>query len=446
MPGDERLNSVDCLLPYFDRTTAGKVVKFLTGLIPEIPGGGKKVLIDGRETQPNPYLPGEVWDAWRQIPTHLLPQRGVRPVSRLLQLAANLARDGIKPGAHAEAVLEVMRELEAQLVRRPERIDQARREVRTIHGMSIAGVTGETHLRYDEFQMVADDQAILYAYRDAAKAFGDVAGAYVDKHATDGDDFDDPRRDAMVEIAALATVPEVRAEVDRVANELFNVWDITFRELIERLPDLRRADYREIKAQAPDPQVEALIRPRVRLEDFKRLDGETPVDADLVDRHLMSDENGNFPVSGLNDWERQVLDEELDRESTVAWYRNPPRSAGDSICIAYRDGFGNWRGMYPDFIVFDQVGASIRPSIVDPHSYDLPDAMRKLKALATFAEDHGDKFERIESVVVSGGKIRRLDLKSQRARERVKVAPSEGEVLGLYPLPAGTVELGARWS
>jgi len=31
VPGDERLNAVDCILPFFDRTTAGNVVKFLTG-------------------------------------------------------------------------------------------------------------------------------------------------------------------------------------------------------------------------------------------------------------------------------------------------------------------------------------------------------------------------------------------------------------------------------
>ncbi|MGH3513794.1 MAG: hypothetical protein ACRDRB_16150 [Pseudonocardiaceae bacterium] len=32
VPGDERLNAVDCILPFFDRTTAGNVVKFLTAI------------------------------------------------------------------------------------------------------------------------------------------------------------------------------------------------------------------------------------------------------------------------------------------------------------------------------------------------------------------------------------------------------------------------------
>lgn len=438
VPGDERLNSVDCLLPHFDRTTAGKVVKFLTGLIPDIPGGGKKVLIDGRETRPNPQLPDEVWDAWRRTPTQLLPQRGVRPVSRLLQFATNLARDRIKPGAEAEAKRRMITELEAQAHRFPDDLAKAQTEVLTIHGMSIAGTTGETKLRYEEFVMAADDQAVLNAFREATKAFGDVAQAYVDKHATDGDDFDDPVRSAMVEIAALATVPKIRVEVEKTANELFDEWDHLHRARVEQLSDLRRTDYRDVKAQAPDPQTTELIRPRIRMEDFKRLSGDLPVPADLANKHLMSDKDGNYPISSLNDWELPVMLTELGRHTTIAWYRNPPRSAGDSICIAYRNEFGNWRGLYPDFIVYERISDAIMPSIVDPHRWDLPDAILKLRALSTFAEEHGGKFHRIESVVVHHDEIRRLNLKSPREQRRVKYW-SDRPVLDLYlPSPAGS--------
>ena len=37
VPGNDRLNSVDCILPYFDRTTAGNVVKYMTGQIDGLP-------------------------------------------------------------------------------------------------------------------------------------------------------------------------------------------------------------------------------------------------------------------------------------------------------------------------------------------------------------------------------------------------------------------------
>lgn len=435
VPGDDRLNSVDCLLPYFDRTTAGKVVKFLAGLIDTVPGANKKVLIDGRETQPNPTLSDEVWDAWRRVRTELLPQRGVRPVSRLLQFAVHLSRDGILAGAEAEAKRKMILELEAQAHRLPDDVSKAKHEVLTVHGQSIAGTTGELELRYNDFVMAADDQAILNAFGDAKKAYGDLAQFYVDQHAADGDDFDNPLRDAMVEIAALATVSEIRRKVEAEANELFATWDDRYHEQIEALPDLRLTAYRDVKAQAPEPQVTNLIRPRIRTEDYMTLDGETPVPARLVDRHLMSDGDGKFPLSGLNHWERAVLAEELARDSTVAWYRNPPRSAGDSLCVAYRDEVGNWRGLYPDFLIFERVDGIVVPSIVDPHRHDLPDALRKLKALERFASDHGEAFGRIESIIVLPSGICRLDLRHPRLSRKVRSAPDDTPVVDLYPAP-----------
>lgn len=424
VPGDDRLNSVNCLLPYFDRTTAGKVVKFLTGQIADIPGTGKKVLLDGREMRLNPTLADddELWDAWRAMPTQLLPQRGVRPVSRLLQFATELANDGLRPTACTDVEEAVLRELDACAIRYARKVDATRKEVLTIHGQSIAGTTGEQTLAYSEFTMHADDQAVAVAFKDAKAAFSDVARAYVKHHVGDAeDDFANPVRDAMVECAALATVPEVRETVDALANDLFDRWDYEHRQGIERLGDLRRDAYREIKAQAPDPQVTSLIRPRVRLEDFQELDENEQVTmAPLVEKHLMSDDAGHFPLSRLNEWERTVVLAELTKPTTVAWYRNPPRSAGDSLCVAYRNEFGNWRGMYPDFVFFERVDGRVVPSIIDPHRHDLDDALLKVRALGGFAEQFGDRFGRIESLAEVNGKMRRLDLKSARVRKDVR--------------------------
>jgi type III restriction enzyme len=76
VPGDERLNAVDCILPFFDRTTAVKVVRFLTGDLEAMPGGEKKAVIDGQELLPNPSVHRAIWDLWEKLPTETLPQRG----------------------------------------------------------------------------------------------------------------------------------------------------------------------------------------------------------------------------------------------------------------------------------------------------------------------------------------------------------------------------------
>src|SRR4029079_2774459 len=86
-------------LPFFDRTTAVKVVRFLTGDLESMPGAEKKAVIDGKELPPNPNVPKEVWQLWETLPTQTLPQRGARPMKRLVALAQALSADGVSAGA-----------------------------------------------------------------------------------------------------------------------------------------------------------------------------------------------------------------------------------------------------------------------------------------------------------------------------------------------------------
>jgi type III restriction enzyme len=96
------LNSVDCILPFFDRTMAGNVVKYLTGKIGGVPdGSGRKAIIEVCELLPNAAL-DFVWPVWDTIPTMTVPQRGAAPVKRLACLAHALVTDGVRPGAVKE--------------------------------------------------------------------------------------------------------------------------------------------------------------------------------------------------------------------------------------------------------------------------------------------------------------------------------------------------------
>ncbi len=67
-------------------------------------------------------------------------------------------------------------------------------------------------------------------------------------------------------------------------------------------------------------------------------------------QHLLSEENGDAPIAKLNDWEGEVVRNEIARDGALAWYRNPPRQTAESLGIVYRDEMtGNWRSMRPDF-------------------------------------------------------------------------------------------------
>ncbi len=222
IPGDERLNAVDCILPFFNRTTAVQVVRFLTGELDTMPGGEKKAVIDGKELLPNPNVPSEVWDLWATLPTQTLPQRGARPVKRLVALAQALSTDGVTPGALRKVEEELHRIIDAYATRYSDKLDTAIKEVWAVHVQEIAGRYFQTGLTYTEFIERADDRAIRTGFDAAKKAFGaDIAQSYVNHLAgPDQENDDDGLREAYVRAAALATVKELRDKVDFEALEL----------------------------------------------------------------------------------------------------------------------------------------------------------------------------------------------------------------------------------
>ena len=436
IPGDELLNSVDCILPHFDRTTAVNVVKFLTGIIESMPGIGQKVLLDGRELRPNAQIPDIVWQVWDELPQLVVPQRGARPVKQVVQLAHALSSDGIKPNAIASAEGQFRGVFDQLAARYDGQLRSAEIEVRTVRGMTIAGKIGSTKLKYADFIERADDRAIAVAFEDAKRAFGaDIAQSYVDHLAGNDDDDEDGTalRAAYVKAAALAVIPTVRDKVDQAAKEIVDEWFEDARVPLLELSDERRDAYDEIRALAVSPQRTELRRPRIRLEDFADQDGNQIAIADIIGKHLMSDLDGAFPLTSLNEWEKAVVRKETARLGCVAWYRNPSVSAADSLGITYRDLVGNWRALHPDFIFFNLVNGLVRPSIVDPHGHHLDDALVKLVGLAEYADMYGAGFLRIDALTDINGEMRVLDMQDEETRAEVKRSVRTGvSALELY--------------
>ncbi len=427
IPGDERLNAVDCILPFFDRTTAVQVVRFLTGDLESMPGGEKKLVVGGKELRPNPNVPREVWELWEALPTETLPQRGARPVKRLVALAQALAADAVSPGALSKVKEELHRILDAYATRYSDKLAAAIQEVWDVHIKQIAGRFGKTGLSYAEFVERADDRAIRTGFEAAKKAFGaDIAQSYVNHLAGPDDeaDDDDGLREAYVRVAALATVKEVRAKVDEEAITLTDRLFAEHRVARKGLSDVRQQEYEDIRAMSTVPQKGVLRPPRTRIEGFSVVEENGQIAAaPLAPLHLMSDEDGQFPLTSLNSWERQIVLAELARPSVRGWYRNPSRAAVDSLAIAYRDDItANWRSMHPDFVFFHEVGGKIVASIVDPHGHHLPDALMKLKALATFARTYGEAFHRIEAVADVDGRMKVVNMNYDTVREEILVA------------------------
>jgi len=444
IPGQDRLNAVDCILPHFDRTTAGNVVKYLTGMTDSMPSTGQKVLIDPRELVPNSAIPTEVWEVWDQLPSMVIPRRGSRPVKQLVSLAQALAADGLREGAVASVKAQMHNTLESLAERYDGDLRNAEIEVLTVRGMTISGRTASKKVSYSDFNERADGRAIRVAFEEAKRAFGaDIAQSYVDYLADPEieDEDDDALRSAFVKAAALATVPNVREKIDAAAKDIVSEWFGEYRVALRGLADERRDAYEEIRAQAVDPQLADLARPKSRLEDFAETENEQVRASELIDKHLMADDDGWFPLSSLNGWERPVIRKEVARPDCVAWYRNPSVTRPDALGVPYRDGVGNWRTLHPDFLIFTRVGSEIRPSIVDPHGTHLDDSILKLRGLAAFAEKYGDAFHRIDSIGTNGssGELRVLDMLDPEVRQAVRETKSSaGDLFGS--------EIGAKYA
>jgi type III restriction enzyme len=436
IPGDDRLNSVDCLLPFFDARTVGNVVTVLL----EGNGGedgeglkGRRVLINPVEMKPNPSIPEAVWNKLISLPSQSLPKRAAKPIKRLTALAHELAADGLLPDAGKRAHAEMHKTLEAGKARYAAEIAAARQSVLTVEGEVVKIDQTGHQLSFDDFVEAADYAVIADAFRRAGRIVSpDISRTYAEYLAGNNEAAESEEEaliDARVDVAAFGLVPDVEPYLDAKAEKLTNAWFEEYRNQIKDLSDERQEVYRQIKGMSREPQDIDLVKPKSWMEATvaREMDGrERPLPT--FERHLLCDENGRFPAE-FNTWEIAVLDAEMGREGIVGWYRNPGRTSPDSLGIAFRNG-DDYGLMHPDFIFYSrQSDGSIVADIIDPHDHQRADALSKIQGLSCYAENHGEAYRLIQTVARIGERFRFLDLTSQEVRDAAYKATS---ALSLY--------------
>ena len=334
MPGNDLLNSVECVLPHYDRSTAARVAKTMLGEREQDDdgtggGAGRRVLLAPVDMDVNKAVPEAVWQAFDTLPSQTLPRKAARPVQRLSVLAQALSRDGLRVDARKNAYEKLFAKLDGLLAQHQEKVAVASKGILHVEGETlVARVVGGVVRERQTFVEAADEQSVEADFRAACRALTvDIAREYAD-HLASGDEYDDGLFDAHVKVAALAQVYGAADELDREADKLSKRLFDKYRVAIKGLADERRAVYDEIKGMSPEAQVIEIKRPRVRTEETESADSnymETRVG------HLMSDGDGNFPIGSLNRWEIEVLDKEMGRSRFQAWYRNRPRPSGDAL-------------------------------------------------------------------------------------------------------------------
>ncbi|MDD5463318.1 MAG: DEAD/DEAH box helicase family protein [Methylococcales bacterium] len=428
IPGNDRLNSVDCLLPKFDVKTVGEVVDALMKGDDTLPPPSGRVLINPVEMTPNPAALQAVWDKFEALPSHTRPQRGAKPAKRLTALAHELAADDILPSAGKLAHAEMHKVLDAAQQSYKIQIDAKRKAVMTVDGKTVVADMKGKSKSFDEFLEDADMAVIDDAYRRAARIFSpDISRTYVDALAyrmaapDDADEFEEALVDARVAIAALGLVTEVQPYFDAEADKLAKAWLEKYSKAIKGLSHDRQESYRQIREMSKEPQDVDMVKPEAKFEPTKARMNDIEVAFPTYKSHLLCDEKGYYPAD-LNTWEVKVVETEMKREGFSFWYRNPQQPGQSSLGIAYLSGeqYGIVR---PDFVFFaTQADGTVVADIVDPHSLHLADALSKLRGLALYAKTHAKAYRRIESVAEAMGRLRVLDLTNENVRKSIGVA------------------------
>lgn len=435
IPGNEVLNSVDCLLPHFDRKTSTAIAQMLmkgkTAL--ETEGGDevdptettRRVLFDPVTLHPNPEVPQAVWDLLEQLPSVTIPNAHVKPIKRLDALSTALSKDGLIEGAIEKADKHLCKVLDGRAVQYEDKVTAARQDVLTMTGEEARGRVGGEGFSYESFEVSADPRAIEDSYQHAVRLLtADLASAYVD-HLVGPDDDDDELLEANITVAALGRVPKIVEAVEQEADDLARQWLTETRVARKGLSDERQTEYDRLEGMSTRPERISVTAPRVAQADTKARE-QDGTEHELPTRglHLMAAEDGTVPID-LNDWERQVLDSEAGQPGFKAWYRNPARATKESLAVAYKEENGAWKALRPDFIFFGtNHDGTVAVDLVDPHGHHLSDALPKLRGLADFAEAYADDFRRIESVAETGGTMRVLDLTKPNVRQAIRDSDS----------------------
>jgi hypothetical protein len=429
IPGNDRLNAVDCLLPKFNRSTVEEVVDVLMKGDDTAPPSGR-ILIDYTEVKPNPNASPDVWLAFEALPSQTRPQNGAKPVKRLTALAHELASDEIIPGAGKLAHAEMHKAIDIFLESHKDKIAAKRKSVMTVDGKTVIADLKGGAKTFDEFWEDADIAVIDDAYRRSSRILSpDVSRTYVEHLAQKKASVDDDPEeyleaivDGRVTVAGLGLVTELQGYFDVESDKLTKAWLAKNAARIKLLTDERKEAYRQIIEMSSVPQGVDLAKPESRYEATKARDQDREFLFPAWKNHLLCDKDGKYPAE-LNNWERSILEAESSRKDFRFWYRNPQQPGQSSLGIAYIED-DSYKIIRPDFLFFAETNGRIVVDLVDPHGLHLADALPKLQGLAKYAEECVNYYRRIECVAEAMGKLRFLDLTSPDVRLAINSATS----------------------
>lgn len=412
MEGNDLLNSVMLFLPHYDRDQVKYVVDRLES---EGESGGSETGAQS-EFQTLRVAKGKeaILKVCQTLPTYAAQEgRKVAHIRRALRFALELARDGWE--ADARTVRDGLRAALAKLG------DDRRKDPAFVAQLQSMSNVKYRMLRVENGALKPDDPGVQHSLpiteQDVETVFSrsfvtlteDLAMSYVQARYTPDDENAVYWR-CKLEAFLLSQDESVVAAVETDAQRLIEEAYEKRKPEIRGLSAERRGAYRRImqtsrEFKATEPSVPDPLRLK------------TDKNAAPQPDHLFVPESGDF-MAALNRWEGTVLAAARKMPGFAGWIRNYARKPW-SIAYTYTNADGQTAPGYPDFVVFRKEGNHLVVDLLEPHDTGLADSLAKAKGLCKFADEHGDKFGRIEWVKIEGSQIKRLNLNRQNVRERV---------------------------
>ena len=130
VPGNDLLNSVECVLPHFDKKTAARVAKTMLGDREHDDdgtggGAGRRVLLAPVDMEINQAIPEPMLEVFDNLPSQTLPRKIARPVRRLPALAQALSRDRLRVDARKDAYQKLFAKLDGLLAQHKKKVEAA---------------------------------------------------------------------------------------------------------------------------------------------------------------------------------------------------------------------------------------------------------------------------------------------------------------------------------
>jgi type III restriction enzyme len=420
---DEYLNTVALYLPHYDQAGLKRVVTRLTTPDPDILPPVRVEKGDDMITLSRAAGTDEAFAALEKLPSYVVPKpRKTSQVRRLMKLSRLLARDALDPDGPEKATEVLLNVLRAEHNRLKD-TDQFRDIVEEKGKLEVRGIDWRMWTDLDDEAETVELDISAENVDDLFEAAGRKLGEGLHKawwRARVREDLAD-KTEAKLELFAICADPTVLRKLESTAQAAVQQWLKDHNVVISGLPEGSQQAYNQIRKLAADPEPASLRYPN-KIEE-KRADK-------TWQRHLYVDENSLFPTEFKSSWEKKVVESILAEKDVVGWLRNPEQKDW-SLRVPYEMG-GEWRSLYPDFLVVRSTSSGVVVDVLDPHNIRLEDAPAKAAWFAQYADKHWYQFGRIQLIIVNNDEIRRLDITDEQTRDEVKKVTTHEHLRHLF--------------